>query len=80
MWQNLGEAYVGLASTQTGDQKNQSYDKAADAYKKSLELKPDDAGTYNQLGNLYGAEKKIPEATEALTKAAQLDPDHGRKS
>jgi len=80
VWQNLGEAYVGLASTQTGDQKNQSYDKAADAYKKSLELKPDDAGTYNQLGNLYGAEKKIPEATEALTKAAQLDPTMAAKA
>lgn len=80
IWQNLGEAYVGLASTQTGDQKNQSYDKAAEAYKKSLELKPDDAGTYNQLGNLYGQEKKIPEATEALTKAAQLDPTMAAKA
>jgi Tfp pilus assembly protein PilF len=80
VWQNLGEAYVGLGSTQTGDQKNQSYDKAADAYKKSLVLKPDDAGTYNQLGNLYGAEKKIPEATEALSKAAQLDPTMAAKS
>ncbi len=80
IWQNLGEAYVGLAGTQTGDQKNQSYDKAADAYKKSLALKPDDAGTYNQLGNLYGAEKKFPEATEALSKAAQLDPAMSAKA
>ena len=80
VWQNLGEAYVGLAGKQTGDQKNQSYDKAADAYKKSLVLKPDDAGTYNQLGNLYGSEKKIPEATEALTKAAQLDPTMAAKA
>lgn len=80
IWQNLGEAYVGLASTQTGDQKNQSYDKAAEAYKKSLELKPDDAGTYNQLGNLYGMEKKLPEAEQALTKAAQLDPTMAAKA
>ena len=80
VWQNLGEAYVGLAGTQTGDQKNASYDKAAAAYKKSLELKPDDAGTYNQLGNLYGAQKKFPEATEALSKAAQLDPTMSAKA
>jgi tetratricopeptide (TPR) repeat protein len=69
-----------LAGTQQGDQKNQSYDKAAAAYKKSLELKPDDAGTYNQLGNLYGMEKKMPEAEEALTKAAQLDPSMAAKA
>jgi tetratricopeptide (TPR) repeat protein len=80
VWQNLGEAYAGLAKSQTGDQQTQSYDKAVAAYKKSLELKPDDAGTYNQLGNLYGAEKKLPEAQEALTKAAQLDPAMAAKA
>jgi tetratricopeptide (TPR) repeat protein len=26
------------------------------------------------MGNIYGAEKKIPEATEALNKAAELNP------
>ena len=47
-----------------------TYDKAAEAYKKALAIKPDDAALYNQLGNVYGAAGKIPEATEALTKAA----------
>jgi tetratricopeptide (TPR) repeat protein len=32
------------------------------------------------MGNIYGAEKKMPEATEALTKAAQLDPQMAAKA
>ncbi|MGA8030527.1 MAG: tetratricopeptide repeat protein [Bryobacteraceae bacterium] len=74
VWDSLGEAYAGLGDTQTGDDKNKSYDSAIAAYNKGLALKPDDAGVYNQIGNIYGKEKKIPEATQALTKAAQLDP------
>jgi tetratricopeptide (TPR) repeat protein len=74
IWDSLGEAYSGLARTQTGDDRNKSYDAAIDAYKKSLAIKPDDAAVYNQMGNIYGAEKKIPEATEALNKAAELNP------
>ena len=80
IWDSLGEAYTGLAGTQTGDEKNKSYDQAIDAYKKSLAIKPDDAAVYNQIGNLYGAEKKMPEATEALNKAAQLDPSLAAKA
>lgn len=74
IWDSLGEAYSGLARTQTGDDQTKSYDAAIDAYKKSLAIKPDDAAVYNQMGNIYGAEKKIPEATEALNKAAELNP------
>ena len=83
IWDSLGEAYTGLAATQTGDAKTKSYDSAIDAYKKSLALKPDDPGNaaiYNQIGNIYGAEKKMPEATEALTKAAQLNPAMAAKA
>jgi tetratricopeptide (TPR) repeat protein len=80
IWDSLGEAYAGLAATQTGDAKNKSYDSAIDAYKKSLAIKPDDAAVYNQMGNVYGAEKKMPEATEALQKAAQLNPAMASKA
>ena len=80
VWDSLGEAYSGLASSQTGDERNKSYDQAIDAYKKGLALKPDDAAVYNQMGNIYGAQKKIPEATEALTKAAQLNPQMALKA
>ncbi len=80
VWNDLGEAYSGLAVTQTGDEKTKSYDQAIDAYKKSLAIKPDDAAVYNQLGNIYGAEKKMPEATENLQKAAQLNPQMASKA
>jgi tetratricopeptide (TPR) repeat protein len=73
IWNTMGDAYRGLGRAQTGDDRNKSYDSAIDAYKKSLAIK-EEAGVYNEIGNLYGAEKKFPEATEALTKAAQLDP------
>lgn len=74
VWNGLGEAYSGLGRAQTGDDRNKSFDQAIAAYNKSLAIKPNEAGVYNQIGNLYGSEKKIPEATEALNKAAQLDP------
>jgi tetratricopeptide (TPR) repeat protein len=74
IWDSLGEAYTGLGDTQTGDERNKSYEQAIAAYNKGLAIKPNDAGVYNQIGNLYGKEKKIPEASDALTKAAQLDP------
>jgi len=80
IWDSLGESYTGLGDAQTGDDRNKSYDQAIEAYKKGLELKPGDAGVYNQMGNLYGKEKKIPEATEALNKAAQLDPAMAAKA
>ncbi len=74
VWDGLGQAYEGLGKAQTGDDRTKSLDQAVEAYKHSLTIKPDDPAIYNQLGNIYGAEKKMPEASEALTKAAQLDP------
>src|SRR6185437_10793428 len=80
IWDSLGEAYTGLGDAQTGDERNKSYEMAIQSYQKGLEIKPGDAGVYNQIGNLYGKEKKIPEATEALNKAAQLDPTMAAKA
>lgn len=80
VWDSLGASYYGLGNAQTGDDKTKSYDGALAAYQKEVALKPDSAGAYNQIGNIYGAEKKIPEATEALQKAAQLDPQMAGKA
>ncbi len=84
VWEKMGAAYLGLAAVKTGADKTAAYDKAIDTYKKALALPnvdvPTQAGFYNQLGNAYGAEKKIPEATEALSKAAQLDPTMAAKA
>ncbi len=80
IWAGLGDAEYGLGQAQTGDDRTKSFDAAVDAYKKVLTINPNEAAIYNQLGNIYGAEKKIPEATEALTKAAQLDPAMAAKA
>lgn len=80
VWSSLGDTEYALAKTQPATQNKATYEKAAEAYKKALAIKPDDAALYNQLGNVYGAEGKVPEATEALTKAAQLDPQMAAKA
>jgi tetratricopeptide (TPR) repeat protein len=80
IWNSLGQAYEGLGKAQTGDERTKSLDSAVDSYKKSLAIKPDDPAVYNQIGNIYGVEKKMPEATEALNKAAQLDPQMAPKA
>jgi tetratricopeptide (TPR) repeat protein len=80
VWASLGETESSWAKKQPATQNKATYQKAADAYKKAIALKPDDAALYNQLGNVYGAMGSIPEATEALTKAAQLDPQMAAKA
>lgn len=77
---HLGTAYYGLANAQTGDDRTASLNKAAETYNKLIELQPDSGPAYNQLGNIYAAEGKMPEAEDALTKAAQLDPQTAPKA
>jgi tetratricopeptide (TPR) repeat protein len=80
IWAGLGDAEYGLGQVQTGEDRTKAFDAALDAYKKVLAINPNEAAIYNQMGNIYGAEKKIPEATDALTKAAQLDPTMAAKA
>jgi len=80
VWDALGETYSAMGDAQTGDDRTKSYDQAIANYNKGLAIKPTDAGVYNQIGNLYGKQKKIQEATDALTKAAQLDPTMAPKA
>ncbi len=80
VWNNLGAAYLALANTKTGADKTAALDKTIETYKKAIEVTPNSAALYNQLAIAYGAEKKIPEATEATSKAASLDPAMGAKA
>jgi tetratricopeptide (TPR) repeat protein len=50
------------------------FEEAADSYQKAINLKPDTAGYYNNLGNVLAKLGKIPEATAAYQKSATLDP------
>jgi len=74
VWANMATAYDGLAKTKTGDEATAAYGKAADAYTKALELRPDDAGVHNNYGLLLVKSKKIEEAKAEIVKAATLDP------
>lgn len=72
IWGSLGDAYVGLAKTQSGQEKTDSQTKAIESYGKSIAIQPD-AATYNQLGLLYGEMKKFDDMKNQFFKAAELD-------
>ena len=63
-WARMGEAYD-LAGRN---------DDAINAYQQAVAAKPDNAGYYNNLGNVLARAGKIDEAKAAYTKSAELDP------
>jgi len=63
-WARMGEAYD-LAGRN---------DDAINAYQQAVAAKPDNAGYYNNLGNVLARAGKIDEARAAYTKSAELDP------
>jgi Tfp pilus assembly protein PilF len=74
VWANLATAHEGLAKTKTGADADAELAKAAEAYTKALEIKPDDAGVHNNYGLLCVKLKKPDEAKAEIVKAATLDP------
>lgn len=48
------------------------WEQAEAAYKKSTEVKPDDAAAYNGLATVYNAQRKFDLAAEASAKASEL--------
>ncbi len=79
IWGNLADAYAGAAKTKTGADQQAMLDKGTEAYKKAIELKPDDAAYHNNYALLLAQSKKSDEALVELTKAAQLDPPNAGK-
>jgi tetratricopeptide (TPR) repeat protein len=74
IWSGLADAYVARAATKSGPDAQPDYDKGFEAYRKAIELKPDDAAYYNNFALALAKDKKIDEAKTNLDKAAQLDP------
>jgi len=74
VWANLGDAYLGLASTKTGAEFDDAAAKGIADYNKALEIKPDDAATHNNYGLALAKVKKYPDAEAELRKAAEIDP------
>jgi Tfp pilus assembly protein PilF len=79
VWANMAEAYGGLAASKTGAEQQTAFDKGQEAFRKALELKPDDAGCHNNYALSLAKSKKFDEAQAELTKAAQLDPPNAGK-
>lgn len=76
IWTQLAEAYIAQAGTKPVAEQDATRQLGLDAYKKAIELKPEDAALYNNYGLALVKAKKIPEAQEALNKAAQVDPSN----
>lgn len=74
VWANLAEAYMGLANSQTGAEQTATIEKGLDAFRKAVELKPEDGGTRNNYALALARAKKLDEAKAELTKAAELEP------
>jgi tetratricopeptide (TPR) repeat protein len=60
--------------------KNKRYDEAAEAYKKAVEQKPDDAELIVKLGEALFQQKKYGEAEEAFRRAHELSPKYTKAS
>lgn len=54
----------------------ESYLQAAGMYEKALSIRPNDAATYNRLGNAWWSGGKALEAIAAMQQAARLDPQN----
>jgi tetratricopeptide (TPR) repeat protein len=79
IWANLGDAEVNLAKSKTGAEHDEALNKGMEAYKKTLELRPDDAGVHNNYALALAQTKHFDEAQAELGKAAQLDPPSAGK-
>jgi len=62
---------LGVAYRMTGQ-----VGKGIAAYKRAIELKPDEGGFYNNIGQLYLENGQTEEAMAAFQKAAEADPDN----
>ena len=74
IWSQLAEAYVAQAGTKPAGEQEPIMTAGLEAYKKAIEMRPEDAALRNNYGLALVKAKKIPEAQEALNKAAEIDP------
>ena len=74
VWGGLADSYVGMAATKKGEEASAAYDKGFEAFRKAIELKPDDAAYYNNFAIALAKDKKLEDAKTNLDKAAALDP------
>jgi Tfp pilus assembly protein PilF len=73
VWSGLADSYIGAAGQKTGADASALYDKGFEAFRKAIEIKPDDPAYYNNFALALAKDKKIDEARTNLAKAIQLD-------
>jgi tetratricopeptide (TPR) repeat protein len=66
---NCFSCYNGIGRSYT---LKKDYAKAEEAFKKSAELRPNDAEVYSEMANMYNAQRKFDEAAAASKKASEL--------
>ena len=80
IWSNLAETYIALGDTKTdAAEKQATYEKGFDAYKKAIAINPTDGALHNNYGLALVKVKKIDEAQAELQQAATLDPGTAAK-
>jgi len=79
VWAQLGDAYMSLGDSKSGDERQAAFDKGIAAYAKAVEVKGDDPNYHNNYGLALAKGKKLDQAQAELAKAAQLDPPQAGK-
>jgi tetratricopeptide (TPR) repeat protein len=74
VWAHLADAYKGQAKAKTGAEQEAALAKGIEAWKKAIELKPDDAAYLNNYALALAEARKFDEAQAELQKAATMDP------
>jgi tetratricopeptide (TPR) repeat protein len=80
VWSHLAEAYMDLANSKTGADRDAALQKGLETYQKAIALKPDDASLHNNYGLALAKAGKIPEMQAELQKAVEIDPTHACQS
>jgi tetratricopeptide (TPR) repeat protein len=79
VWAQLGDAYMSLGDSKSGDERQAAFDKGIAAYAKAVAIKADDPNYHNNYGLALAKGKKLDQAQAELAKAAQLDPPQAGK-
>lgn len=77
VWANLGEADAQLAKVKTGSERTALFADAVEAYRRAVQILPNDAGAHNNFGLVLGQAGRLSDAEVELAAAAQLDPANG---
>ena len=79
IYANLADVQAAQADKLRGDERKQMLTDAAGSYRKAIEIKPDTAAYYNNLGLALIKSGEMDEGQTQLAKAAQMDPVNGGK-